>query len=69
MARYRFAKPHVQPFVGCQVAWSTQERTYLADVIGVYERDGVKMLQVRHFNGEPIADIEASAVQPLVRTW
>ena len=51
--------------IGLQVRWTIGERTYLADVTGVYRREhpSAIMLQVRHFNGEPMPDVAASAVE------
>lgn len=44
-----------------------QER--LAEVTGFYYREfpSAFMLKVRHFNGEPMADVAASAVRILIR--
>ena len=47
------------------VTWTIGERTYLADVIGVYHRESPAafMLRTRHFSGESGPEVAASAVR------
>ena len=66
MTKFRFTKFGLaENPIGRQVKWQVGERTYLADVRGVYrdETRGFTMLRVSHFCGEPAPDVCASIVE------
>jgi hypothetical protein len=66
MAGFKFTKYGIaEDARGAQVKWTIRDRTYLADVIGVYrdELRGATMLKTRHFDGSPAPEVCARVVE------
>ena len=62
--RYKRSRLAENP-IGQIVTWDVKDRVMLADVVGIYYREMPAgfMLRVRHFDGETMSDISASAVR------